>query len=251
MYMLAQRGLRGTFAVAILSCLAIATAAGQSYTLDWNSLSWTPGSTSQTFTNVDGSGVDVTVSISGGTFLGGYPRLSTDITGGGPAGQNYLMMLINESSSGNGATVSIQFSSDVESLSLGMFDVDTGTGGFYSRSFRDQITFADAPDSLTGSSANLVVNSTTVLGLYENANNSANGNVNASYSGARNNVTFFYGAGPFTQSNPAQQGISLSDMTFTYVSPIPEPSTYLIGAALLGLLGCDVWRRRRAKRQTR
>ncbi|GHB96828.1 hypothetical protein [Cerasicoccus arenae] len=215
-------------------------------TLDWDALSWTPGSTSQTYNNVDGSGVNVTISISGGSFLTNYPQLNTDTTGGVSPAQKSLQLYINESSQGNGATVTISFSSAVNSLTLNLYDVDTGSGGFFSRTFRDQVNFNQTPSSLTGSSANGVFGD-TVLGLYENDSTSSGGNVTAVYNGPVSSVSFFYGAGIWTQSNPAGQAISLADFTFT--SPIPEPSTYLFGGLLMGFVGLHIWRSLKSQKE--
>ncbi|MEO0795325.1 MAG: hypothetical protein AAFX93_09195 [Verrucomicrobiota bacterium] len=218
----------------------------QSFTFDWDSVSWGSGTTSNTFNDVDGSGVDVTISISGGSFLAGFPQITQNQTGGLSPAQDALELFINESASGNGLTLTMTFSEEIENLSLTLFDVDTGPGGFFSPTFRDQVTFAETPTTFSDSAANFV-SGASAFGISENVPTSAGGNVSASFSAPRTSLQFFYGAGPFTQTNPAQQAISLYDFTFEVTPVVPEPGTWIAGGTLVA--ACAIYSLRRRKRR--
>ncbi|MGE9294667.1 MAG: hypothetical protein ACQKBV_00050 [Puniceicoccales bacterium] len=223
-----------------LLCVQVVGAA----TFDWDDVTWTNGATSGTFTNVDGSGVDVSINISGGSFLSGYPQTNTANTGGFSNPGDSLQLFINESGQWSGMDVTITFSQPVENLSLTLFDVDVGPRANNNRrTFQDIVIFNTTPDNLTTSADNAAYAGYFVYGTGENDSNQGGGNVYATYNEAMTSVSFFYGSGWNTQNNPAQQAISLYDFTFT-PTVVPEPGTICFGVALCVLAGIEVMRRR-------
>jgi len=207
----------------------------QTFSFDWDTVAWTPGGTSGSFANVGGSGIDVTINITGGTFILGSPvKDSTTLTGGLVPAQDSLLLAINEGAVGNGLNFSLGFSGNVQNLTLNFFDVDTGTGAFFNRTFRDELTFATTPTTIVTGATNLVfpASSSTVLGNNPATNTTSDGDVSAIFAGPTSSVNFFYGAGPATQANPDQQAIGFYDFTFE-VAPIPEPGTIFMGASLV------------------
>src|SRR5690606_26210898 len=89
--------------------------------------------------------------------------------------------------------------------------------------------------------------SAAVTGTGTATDSTGAGNVWLNFSDQVTSISFTYGNGPGTQSDPGQQAIGIGDITYTVV---PEPSAYLSGLLLLGLAGRHWWRRRSLKNTT-
>ena len=237
------------------------------YVLDWNAQSWTYGNTSKTFVNLNGSGVDVTVTISGntGNFVSGYPRITNPSSGGFGGGypnnvSDNLELFVNHSSTSQSITVSVTFSQEVENVSFSLFDLDRGTKNKGEYAYIDQV--ANVKASLNGGSdfgatASFntgyidVAGSGTTAEYYGSQiavdNASGNANLGLSFGSSLNKFSYVYGnrdtGGNKTQANPDQQGIGFYDISFTKVGPVvPEPST-VFSLAGIGLV--IFWRQRK------
>jgi hypothetical protein len=256
--------------------------------LDWNAVdwtqSWTPGTSgnatvSQTFQNVQGSGIAVTLTLTtgpntsvnaDGLATGGSNNipLPDDLSGApltnGTSGQQALMVDANFSNINNDyITFTISFSKPVQGVNFNIWDIDygnrssNGTTSYY----RDVIsTFSAngaAPTGLTLTAVGSDVqanNTTDVLrGIATNGSTSNWGNENDTTNKGNGkvdfgsqqvtSVSFRYSsdyAGP-SGTNSTLQRIALDDINFTLVTAVPEPSAALLGG--LGLLG--LLRRRR------
>lgn len=203
-------------------------------TLEWNNVNWINGSTSQTITNVDNTNIDIEVIISGGTFLTDYPQVNNTLTGGQNPVNDSLMLLINENNAGEYVNININFSQPVNNISFNLYDVDTGPStGFLQYTFQDDIILNTSPSEITTGITNINFEN-RILGFGESNSNSSDGNVILQYNSTLTNINFLYGSGPFTQTNPNQQAISISNLTF--YPAIPEPSTYISGFMLLTIL---------------
>jgi hypothetical protein len=249
-----MRFLRRFFLFALL--LPLLPAAAQAITLDWDSpsVTWTPGSLSNSY-NVDPAkaGTDITVSITGDTgqfaAKGGstIPAIMNIIEGGLSPVQNALVLHLDLANQSQAVTVSVNFSAlytaGVANVSFTLFDVD-----FSSSAFQDQIrsiqalsidgTTLIAPtittsanNTVTGSGFGMVVNGITTT--TDTGAGSGDANVTISFgANAIKSFTFVYGSGSTAPVDPTTQGIALHDISFT---PVPEvnPAWSAIGSCLV------------------
>jgi hypothetical protein len=229
-------------------------AAAHAVTLDWNSVTWTPGSLSNSY-DVDPAkpGNDITVAISGdtGQFApkGGsqIPAIMNIIEGGLSPVQNSLVLHLDLANQSQAVNVTVSFSAlytaGVNNVSFTLFDVD-----FSSSAFQDQIrsiqalsidgTTLIAPtittsanNTVTGSGLGQVV--TGMINTSDTGPTSGNANVTISFgANAIKSFTFVYGSGSNAPADPTTQGIALHDITFT---PVPEinPAWSAVGSCLV------------------
>lgn len=263
------------------TCVAglMMTAVSHGFVLDWDSVDWTGGGTNQTFYNVDGSGMDVSISlaITGAAWAQwsgqNQPDDNRRLGGDGGPGQGELydsfgnpseealhlhMDALQRNYTGY-VEVVISFSRAVTGLSFDLFDVDNGGDTQNTSTFEDVI--ADIGGTLNGvdvdpasvdydsGSIDRVVHPTRgdeYRGTYW-APDSEDVVLGLSWDEqVVDTVTFRYYAGNFSQRNPGTQGISISDISFA--SAVPEPGTVAGGVFLLvGLVAGEFHRRRRAK----
>ncbi|MBN2234502.1 MAG: hypothetical protein JW706_05085 [Opitutales bacterium] len=262
----------------VISCVAgmMMTAVSHGFVLDWDSVDWAGGATNQTFYNVDGSGMDVSISlaITGAAWAQWNDQAQPDdnrrLGGDGGSGQGELydsfgnpseeslhlhMDALARNYTGY-VEVVISFSRAVTGLSFDLFDVDTGGNTQNSSTFEDVI--ADIGGSLNGvdvgtatadydsDSIDRVVHPTRgdeYRGTYW-APDSEDVVLGLSWDEqVVDSVTFRYYAGNFSNTTPGTQGISISDISFA--SAVPEPGTVAGGALLLVGLVAGEWHRRR------
>ena len=214
---------------------------GHAVTLDWDGVSWTPGSLSNSY-DIDPlrAGNDITLALTGNTGQfapkNGFAMPSTQnfIEGGLSPVQNALVLHLDLANTSQSVTMTVNFSAQytqgVANVSFTIFDVDFSSGGF-----QDQLrsitalsidgTTLIAP-TITTSSANSVSGTgfnkvvTGVSGNTDTGATSGNGNVTISFGAAAiKSFTFIYGSGSTAPADPTTQGIALHDITFT---PVPE-----------------------------
>lgn len=110
---------------------------GVNYTLDWssapsagNEYNWTPaGALTNTYTNVDDSGIDFTITFTGetgtlGSWGGQTPRVGTSASGG----TTENLDLYTTGFASTGITCTITFSSPIYALSFDLLHVNAGSG---------------------------------------------------------------------------------------------------------------------------
>ena len=222
-----------------------ATASQGAFSLDWGNNPWPAGTTSpRTFTDVDGSGVDVTLSfrLTGVGFVSGTPVVSATLNGADPDSNPSLHLQANFTTNrpaDSNIVVTVSFSRPVTGLSFVLFDIDRG-----GTSWRDLVTLSGSP-TLTNNPAMNTVSGSAITGDGSAGNDTASGNVGVTYAGPLTMFTITYAPGPGVQSDPASQGIGLSDLSFAPTaapaSVVPTAAAGLLGTGLLGLI-----RRRRA-----
>jgi hypothetical protein len=241
----------------LIAPFLIATA--HAVTLDWNAVSWTPGSLANSY-DVDpaNAGNDITVTVSGNTpqlqpeLVAPYPvtpAITTDFQGGQAAAVSTLCLAVNFTDQTQGVTVKIDFSSlyslGVQNVSFTLFDIDSDSvaGSTYQDQLSNLVgTAVDgsqvAPtittsgnNALSGSGLGRVVDgiaTTTDLGPGSGA-----GNVTISFGAtAIKSLTFTYGSGSGTVADPTYQHVGIYNVSFT---PVPEinPAWTAIGSCLL------------------
>ena len=255
------------------------TAVSNAFVLDWESVDWAGGATNQTFYNVDGSGMDVSISLAntGAAWAQwngqNQPDDNRRLGGDGGPGQTgegfdsfgnpsdealHLHMDAFQRNYTGYVEVVISFSRAVTGLSFDLFDIDNGGAT------QNTSTFEDVIADIGGSLNSVDVDPATVdydSGSIDRVVDPTRGD---EYRGTYwapdsedvvlglswdeqvvDTVTFRYYAGNFSQRNPGDQGISISDISFA--SAVPEPGTVAGGALLLvGLAAGEFHRRRRA-----
>jgi len=243
------------FAVTLLSGLVFFCAAlpSSAFVLDWETPStgsnWTSGS--PTISNVDGSGINITVTVSGDNIINSTPAVTNT-----PISTQNNSLLTDVNWDGSGAdtlSFTISFSGTVDSVSLNLLDIDRGNFFFLSQ-YQDRITNISATgtsvssptlstsldNSLSGSDIIGVASngdSTLVLGNENDA--LTTGNASISFTGNDiDQITFAYTKGPLSPADPTLQRISLGNIIFT----VPEPSTWTAGILVILLALGQRWR---------
>lgn len=244
---------------ALIAPFLVATA--HAITLDWNTVTWTAGSLSNSY-DVDAakSGNDITVTVSGNTALlqqelaSGNPMtpaITPDFQGGLAAPVNSLCIAVNFTNQSQAITVTVDFSSlytlGVQNVSFTLFDIDFSnvSGNTYEDELRgitatstDGVTLVaptittSANNTLSGTDLTQVVNGT--VSTADTGAGSGNGNVTISFGAtAIKSFTFTYGSGgPAGVTDPTYQHVGISSITFT---PVPEinPAWSAVGSCLL------------------
>lgn len=228
--------------------------------LDWDILTWTAGSLSQTYyatnsANAGGkfyaddtyAGVgSVTITLSGSTsgLISGYPAIEPVAS----SGQDALRIYMDQPSRNDSIVTTITFggySNGVNNITTILNDVDRTSpgGGFVDLITNIQSRFGtNAPVAahLTRSGSNTVVNN-DLLSAYAYGNDSVpgtspNGNLGISYgTNYVNQATFTYGNRSTADKDPVQQFTFIADINFTPAPKIPEVGTTLAATLLCGI----------------
>jgi hypothetical protein len=239
-------------------------ASAQATVLDWSSVTWTPGSLTNSY-DIDPSraGTDVTVTISGDTTQlqpelvapnPATPAITTDFQGGLPAPVSTLGIALNLANQSQSVTLAINFSAayaqGVTNVSFQLFDIDFSSAS--GNNYQDQLSniralsadgvtliaptiTTSSSNTFTGSGLNQVVNG--VSSVVDTGAGSGNGNVTISFgSNAITSFTFTYGSGSGTAADPTYQHIGIYNLDFTAVPEInPALSASLICLLAIGL----------------
>lgn len=238
---------------------AFATA-GQAVTVDWDALTWTPGTLTNSF-DVDPAkpGNDITVTVSGNTaqlqpeLVSPYPQtpaITTDFQGGLGTAQKTLCIAVNFTDQSQSVTITIDFSAlysaGVQNVSFTLFDFDFSNSG--SSDYQDKLSGISAlsidgttpvAPTITTSSANTRTGSgltqvvTGIASVVDTGAGSGNGNVTISFGATPiKSLTFTYGSGSAPGPDPTYQHVGIHDITFT---PVPEinPAWSAVGSCLL------------------
>ncbi len=252
--------------------------------LDWSSVSWTSGTLSQSYSNVDGTTVDIdftfpatvttgnalyptgTPSPSNGAFVTGSPEINTDLTTDDAL---YLELDFGAQDPNEYVTLEIDFSEEVTDVSLTAFDID-----FNDDDFQDLVVVVGLTES-----GDFV--EPTTLGISAGVNRRTRGAVGRAFFDDTiydpNDPAVIRRSGIVgltTQSTPdggsgtwdfgdqeivglrlvytngrdgpvTPDGQAIALGNVSFTPVIPEAETYWAGGSLLFLLGFFEWRRRR------
>jgi hypothetical protein len=234
----------------------------QAITLDWDAVTWTAGSLTNSY-DIDPSkaGNDITVTVSGNTAQlqpelvapnPMTPAVTTDFQGGLGTAQNTLCLAVNFANQSQSVTVTVNFSAlytaGVQGVSFTLFDIDfsAASGNNYQDLLSSIVatsidgTTLVAPTITTsannvrsGSGLTQVVNGT--VSTPDTGAGSGNGNVTISFGATPiKSFTFTYGSGSGTVADPTYQHVGMHDITFT---PVPEinPVWSGVGSCFLAL----------------
>lgn len=234
------------------------------------------GSYAATFADVDGSGIDLTVSLTlngSGTVSASHGWVNWGAAQSGYA-TNGIAINTDFASLADSVTVQFSFSQEVGELSYTLYDIGVDNPSSNPQPYQDAISGLGGTDGNGNETLPIVAAGSAVQyqwqdgiqdGVYYGTGASAwyqsstdyNMTVNYGSSNAQT-ASFTFGAGNSegnSAANPAAQTIYLSSLSFGEAvasnpgSPVPEPSTValLLGvAALGGVLTLRGFRRRKA-----
>jgi hypothetical protein len=241
-----RSGLAWVFLALLLAGWTCLPARITAATLDWSAVTWTSGSTANSY-NVTGDGsYDIRVTITGGSYVLSSPLVSNIAPGN--TGGDTLLMAVNWANNTSTLNITIDFfNSGASNVSFTLTDIDRNTGGD-GTGWRDYITGIKArdavtgtyvgPTSLTGSANNTVTSSgtnSTVRGNAQVSDGSADATINFG-TNLINQVQFTYGNwtgfNP-APANPGQQYVGIGDITFTAKLPEVHPA---LAASLMCLI---------------
>ena len=262
-------GFRFAFAAVALACAF--PHAGHAIVLDWSSVTWTPGSLSNSY-DIDpaSAGNDITITIGGSTGeLTTDPvsgLMSPDISTAHEGGQTprpSLNLAMDLGKQDRVITVTITFSNQyslgIDGLSFTIFGIDRPSAAandyidqlrsiqgtsITGTSMAPTISGVGSSVSLTGSGLSQVLTATN--SVARTGATSGSGNATFSFAPGVRSVSFSFGDDNPAFNNPVAQDISLGSINF---SPVPEVNPAL-GAAAICALAMTVrgWKVRRAGR---
>jgi len=194
-------------------------------TFDWDTEGWTPdGPHSQNYTDVNGSGIDINVTVIGDTdkLTDSTPKLDDD---GGNLDNSNLMFYPDYSSNTQRVTVTFKFSVPVRLYDLLWRDIDYYAGGSVQNGFDDKIIISAKDED-----GNTVYDSSRTLGEYIESNaqgeyeSDDSGNYTAEDLNASvkldfadtyvTELSFTYTNGDDAPSDPGSQAIWFDNFTF-------------------------------------
>ena len=252
-------------AISLVSLLLGWAAPARALVLDWDGVSWTPGSLNNSY-NLNGDAFnDITVDITSqnqGVFTNDptsgviTPAINQTMTGGLVQPQNSLLIAANLHTNSN-LTVHLSFMGGTSgnlpgasNVSFTLFDIDVTTNA-------DIISniYGVAPDgslvaaTITNVGSAVMLAGTglslTLTGNGAVANNSSDGNATISFGSAL--ITDLYFTFGNTAGAPRFQDIALGDISFT---PVPEMNPAVTASVSSFIaVGLTVFMQRRAKRR--
>lgn len=187
---------------------------------DWDSVSWSAGTTSGSYALTAIGTINFNIAISGGSFLsnatygGQSPTRQNVVTGGLSPAQNSIFEIVDFISQAGVVTSTINLPTAVPGAQLTLFDIDYAAGQFADRvtvtgSFNGTTVYP----TLTNGVANYVVGN-SAYGDATSADGSANGNVVVTFAAPADTITIEYGSHSLAPANPGQQGMAIHDINF-------------------------------------
>ena len=248
--------------VSLALLLATWAVPAQALVLDWDGVSWTPGSLSNSY-NLNGDSFnDITVAITSqnpNVFTNDpttgmmTPAINQTMTGGLVPAQNSLNIAANLHTNSN-LTVHISFTGGpgnlpgANNVSFTLFDIDITTNSdIISNIYGVAPDGTHVPATITNVGSAVTLGGTglsqTLTGNAASANNSSNGNATISF-GSMLIYDLYFTFGN-TAGAPRYQDIGIGDITFT---PVPEINPALSASiSCLAAVGLTVFMRRRAQ----
>lgn len=197
----------------VLTC-----AAGTSL-FDWDTIAWTAGSTSNSYTLSGIGSVAFSITNQGAflnnaTYGGQSPALQSTVTGGLAVAQKSLAQLIDLVNRTDSATTTITLGTAVPGLQFQIFDVDYASGQFADRvTVTGSLAGTTVLPTLTNGTANYVIGN-SAYGDALSSDTQANGNLTVTFTSPVDTITINYGDHALAPSAPGQQAIEIFDITF-------------------------------------
>jgi uncharacterized repeat protein (TIGR01451 family) len=184
---------------------------------NWDTRSWTSGSTSNNYT-LTGLGTVGFSIVNPGTWLnelgGQTPRLTNQATGGFTPAQLSLAESVNLANRTQVVTTTITLPNVVSGLQFRIFDVDFGASQFADRvRVTGTLAGSGVTPTLTNGVSNYVIGN-QAFGDTSNTETSAGGNVGVTFSSPVDTITIEYGNHSAAPTDPGTQWITIHDITF-------------------------------------
>lgn len=186
--------------------------------LDWDAVTWTAGSTNNSYTVTNIGSVNLALTNQGtwlnnATFGGQSPVLQSVVTGGLSPAQRSLFQLVDLANQTQRATTTITLPSAVPGMQFTIFDVDYAAGQFADVvQVTGTLNGTPVTPTLTNGVSNYVVGN-IAYGDGTSADTSANGNLTVTFSAPVDQVVISYGSHAMAPADPGQQAIALHDVT--------------------------------------
>ena len=186
---------------------------------DWDSQSWTTGSTTGNFTLTGIGSVNFGIvnpaSFLNNAGLGGQsPTEQTTLTGGFAGGQSSLIELVDMANTSQQVRTTVTLGTAVSGAQFRIFDVDHAAG-----QFADKVTVTGYYNGvavypvLTNGVSNYVLG-ISAYGDSTSADGSGNGNLVVTFSAPIDQIVIDYGNHSLAPTNPGQQAVAIHDITF-------------------------------------
>ena len=187
---------------------------------DWDSISWSAGTTSASTTLTGVGTASIDIAISGGSFLsnatygGQSPTRQNVVTGGYSPAQYSIFQLVDFTSRSGSVTSTISLATAVPGAQFRLFDIDYASGQFADRvTVTGRLGGTTVYPTLTNGGANYVIGN-SAYGDVLSADGEAAGNVVVTFASAIDTIVIDYGSHGLAPSNPGQQGMALHDINF-------------------------------------
>lgn len=187
---------------------------------DWDSVSWTAGTTSASPSLAAIGTASFNIAISGGSFLsnatygGQSPTRQNVVTGGISPAQYSIFQLVDFTSQSGIVTSTITLPTAVPGAQFRLLDVD-----YNAAQFADRVTVTGTYNGstvypvLTNGVANYVIGN-SAYGDVLSADTSADGTVVVTFNTPVDDITIEYGSHSLAPANPGQQGMAIHDISF-------------------------------------
>lgn len=185
---------------------------------DWSPLTWTPGSTSNSYALNPLGQIGFALTNPGAWLnnagLGGQsPNLQTAVTGGLAVADRSLIQLVDLANRTDVVTTTITLPRSVMGARFTVFDVDFGSSQFADRIVvTGRFRSATVLPVLTNGVANHVIGN-TAFGDAASDSTSGNGNVVVTFQQPVDTIIIQYGNHAAAPANPGQQAIAIHDIT--------------------------------------
>ena len=195
------------------------TCPNQTILFDWDAVTWTAGTTSNTYALGTLGNIGFTLTNDGAwlnnaTFGGQSPVRQNGFTGGISPAQFSLGQVADQASRSGRAVTTITLPAIMRGAQFTIFDVDSNPG-----QFADLVTVegryqgSNVTPTLTNGNANYVIGN-SAYGDGSSDSNSSFGNVVVTFSQPIDRIIITYGNHAAAPVDPGQQGIALHDITF-------------------------------------
>lgn len=181
-------------------------------TAEWDDMPFTNGSTTNSYTLPDGTGMTLNVSSNGASIV--TAETNTQLSGGQGGSPVGLFLNGNQNLQVNSIDVSFSWDQAVDSLEFSIFDVDLATDQFVDSLiiigyYNEYVVFPN----LTAS-ANNSTSQNKAVGTASTADNSADGNIFVSFVEPIDSMMIFYGNGSTAPQTPGNQWITIWDLSY-------------------------------------
>lgn len=186
---------------------------------DWDAISWTAGSTSNSYAITNIGTVTWTITnpgtwLNNATYGGQSPAEQTAVNGGIAGAGQSLFQLTDMANQSQSAVTTITLPTAVPGLQFRIFDVDFASGQFADRvTVTGTFNGTNVTPTLTNGIANYVIGN-SAFGDATSADTSGNGNVVVTFTAPVDTITISYGNHSLAPANPGQQAIAIHDITF-------------------------------------